>query len=64
MKVRFSTVATRGFLFLPTRRFDLALRVANFQMKKDNINESLWDQGIEDFAILGEFCAKIITLRL
>ena len=37
MKVRFSTVATRGFLFLPTRRFDLALRVANFQMKKDNI---------------------------
>ena len=42
MKVRFSTVATRGFLFFPARRFDQ--RVANFQIKVI-LKESLWDQG-------------------
>ena len=41
MKVRFSTILTRGFLFSRARRFD-----RKFRNKKDSIKESLWDQGI------------------
>ena len=40
MKVRFSTILTRGFLFSRARRFD-----RKFRNKKDSIKESLWDQG-------------------
>ena len=52
MKVRFSTVATRGFLFFPARRFDQ--RVANFQIKVI-LKESLWDQGIRGQKITRSF---------
>ena len=40
MKVRFSTISFLSGSALPS-----ALRVANFQNKKDSIKESLWDQG-------------------
>ena len=45
MKVRFSTVATRGFLFLPARRFDQCFASQISKWKKIILKESLWDQG-------------------
>ena len=45
MKVRFSTVATRGFLFLPTRCFDQRFAPQISKWKKIILKESLWDQG-------------------
>ena len=46
MKVRFSTILTRGFLFSRARRFDQrSASRRKFPNKKDSIKESLWDQG-------------------
>ena len=44
MKVRFSTFATRGFLFLPARRFDQRFASQISKWKKIILKESLWDQ--------------------
>ena len=51
MKVRFSTVATRGFLFLPTRRFDQRFESQISKWKKIMLKESLWDQGMNKHKI-------------
>ena len=45
MKVRFSTILTRGFLFRLGLAHRSALRVGNFQIKKDNIKRKPLGQG-------------------
>ena len=45
MKVRFSTVATRGFPFLPAQRFDQRFASQISKWQKVILKESLWDQG-------------------
>ena len=65
MKVRFSTVGTRGFLdrFLPARRFDQRFASQISKWKKIMLKESLWDQGKRFVLLLYDRTSAIVEVN-